>query len=214
MTRKIKLISSILLLSFFIMGCDTSTSNPTPISEKQEDNQTQNDSENTQNSDEENSSIADVETTSKEDSQKSSSEDEESDDTNDSVETNDNEETCSSILQSELIASTQSLDDSLDLSVSIVNNSKNILTLSQSLLGSGVLADERYIRAMLQLSEDINVMAKNIGDMADKILIMSDKIGDMSERILVTKRKIDENVLLTKSNIDVAQENLNKKLYE
>lgn len=113
---------------------------------------------------------------------------------------------------SNVIISAQTLQDSTELSYAILQNSEDLLKLSQSLLNAGTSANTEYIRAMLHLSEDISKMADRILDMADKILIMADDIGDMADRIIETQRIQSDNVELTQTNIRKTQDNLNSIL--
>ena len=118
-------------------------------------------------------------------------------------------EFCSPVPITQVIGATNVLNDSTDLSDGLVTTSKNMLALSNSLVDAGSTANEEYVRAMLQLSQDILEMADKIGEMADRILLMADEIGDMSERILETQRIQGENVALTQKNILAAQKNFN-----
>ena len=113
---------------------------------------------------------------------------------------------------SNVITSVKVLDDSTELSKSLLQNSEEILALSTSLLNAGSSANPRYVEAMLQLSKDILKMADKIGDMADRILVMADDIGDMADRILITQEIQNKNVDLTQANILKAQENFNEIL--
>jgi len=114
---------------------------------------------------------------------------------------------CTSVPLSEVIGSANVLNDSVDLSASLLQNSQALLALSESLIDAGSTANEDYVKAMLQLSKDIGTMADRILEMADKILDMADKIGDMSDRILETQRIQNVNVALTQANILKAQQN-------
>lgn len=62
--------------------------------------------------------------------------------------------------------------------------------------------------AMLQLSDDIGVMADRIGEMADNILLMADNIGLMADRILLTQQIQSQNLLLTQESILQTQTNM------
>ncbi len=207
MNKLYTLVSSLLLVNFIFIGCNevvqTTVSNPIPVNETDDKNET---TQEGSREDEESSNVIDEKDNKEE-------EDKNEDNTTQEEETSSSEEVeedyCSPISKSELIASTQSLDDSLDLSIALLNNSMNILTLSKSLVASGELTNLSYVRGMLEVSQDINRMAKKIGEMADKILIMSDKIGDMADRILETEKNISKNVLLTEKNILEAQKNFN-----
>jgi methyl-accepting chemotaxis protein len=108
---------------------------------------------------------------------------------------------------SEIIGATNSLNDSTDLSASLLQNSKDLLSLSESLVAAGSTANTEYVNAMLQLSKDIGDMADRIGEMADRILVMSDNIGEMADKIVETQKIQSENVALTQANILKAQEN-------
>jgi len=119
---------------------------------------------------------------------------------------------CSSIPVKNVLGSSQSLNDSNDLSKGLLNTSENLLNLSKSLIDAGDSANTQYIEAMLALSNDILEMADKIGEMADRILIMSDDIGEMSERILQTKKIQSDNLAMTQENILQAQKNFNKIL--
>jgi methyl-accepting chemotaxis protein len=112
-----------------------------------------------------------------------------------------------SLTSSELIGASNSLNDSMDLSAALLQNSKAILDLSNSLVAAGSTANTEYVEAMLQLSKDIGEMADRILDMSDNILEMADKIGEMSDRILETQRIQSKNVSLTQSNLLKAQRN-------
>ena len=113
---------------------------------------------------------------------------------------------------SQVMGATNTLNDSTDLAASLVTTSANMLSLSTSLIDAGSTANEEYVKAMLQLSQDILDMADNIASMADKILVMADDIGDMSDRILETQRIQSANLTLTQSNILKAQANFNSIL--
>ena len=126
--------------------------------------------------------------------------------------TTDSTAVCSNTTQNELIGSAQTLNDSIDLSNSLVQNSVDILKISESLMEAGPLIQTAYIRAMLSLSRDILTMSDNIGKMADKILVMSDDIGDMSDRIIETQKIQSANAITTELNILAAQNNFNKLL--
>jgi len=126
----------------------------------------------------------------------------------------DDQKCTTNITQNELIGSVDVLNNSNDLSRSLLVNSQKMLVLSKSISESGIFTQEAYVKAMLQLSEDILEMADKIGEMSDRILIMADKIGDMSERILETQRIQSANVALTQKNIIEAQKNFNKILQE
>ena len=110
---------------------------------------------------------------------------------------------------SNVIISAQTLQDSTELSYAVLQNSEDLLQLSESLIAAGSSANTEYVRAMLRLSDDIGVMADRILEMADKILVMADDIGDMADRILETQRIQSENVELTQTNIRKTQDNLN-----
>lgn len=112
----------------------------------------------------------------------------------------------------QIIGAANVLNDSADLSASLVNNSVAMLELSQSLLVAGSNVNTEYVVAMLQLSQDILEMADKIGEMADRILVMADNIGDMSDRILETQMIQSENARITQENILQAQINLQKLL--
>jgi hypothetical protein len=116
------------------------------------------------------------------------------------------------ISQNELIGSNYTLNDSTNLSKSLLRNSEDMLQLSQSLQQSGIFTQNTYVKAMLELSEDIAEMAVKVGEMSDRILTMSDKIGTMSDRIIKTQKIQNANVVLTQKNIIQAQKNLNKIL--
>ncbi len=116
---------------------------------------------------------------------------------------------CTDVPLNEVVGSASALNDSTDLSFALLQNSKALLDLSESLLAAGSTANKDYVKAMLQLSQDIGDMADRIGEMADRILVMADKIGDMSDRILETQRIQGVNVALTQSNLLKAQKNLN-----
>jgi len=113
---------------------------------------------------------------------------------------------------SNVIISAQALNDSTELSYALLQNSEDLLKLSESLIAAGSSANTEYVRAMLRLSDDIGLMADRILEMADKILIMADDIGDMADRILETQRIQGENVRLTEANILKTQDNLNSIL--
>jgi len=115
--------------------------------------------------------------------------------------------TNSTVTITEVIGASNSLNDSTDLSASLVQESKALLDLSESLVAAGSTANTEYVNAMLQLSQDIGDMADRILEMADKILIMADDIGDMADRIVETQRIQSENVALTQANLLKAQEN-------
>ena len=117
-----------------------------------------------------------------------------------------------SITATELIGAANSLNDSTDFTENLLQNSKDLLDLSESLLVAGSTANTEYVKAMLQLSKDIGTMADRILTMADKILIMSDKIGDMAERIVETQRVQSANVALTQENLLKAQKNFEQIL--
>jgi hypothetical protein len=119
---------------------------------------------------------------------------------------------CSAVPLSEVIGASNTLNDSTDLSQSLLLNSQNMLALSESLLAAGSTANTEYVKAMLQLSTDIGTMADRIGEMADRILLMADNIGTMADRILETQRIQGENVALTQKNILQAQANFNSLL--
>jgi len=120
------------------------------------------------------------------------------------------EDTCGvDTLATEVIGAGDVLNDSVDYSASLVENSKSILDLSKSLLSAGSQANRDYVNAMLQLSDDILTMADKIGEMADRILVMADDIGDMADRIVETQKIQSENVKLTQANILEAQKNFN-----
>ena len=112
----------------------------------------------------------------------------------------------------EVIASVSVLNDSSNLSKSLLQNSTDLLTLSNSLLSAGEVANVEYVEAMLKLSDDILKMADKIGEMADRILVIADDIGDMADRIVKTQEIQSENVALTQSNILEAQKNFNQIL--
>jgi len=112
----------------------------------------------------------------------------------------------------EFIGAVNTLNDASDLSFTLVQNSKDLLALSESLLAAGSNANSEYIEAMLKLSDDIGDMAERILEMADKILIMADKIGDMADRIVETQKIQSENVKLTQDNLLKAQANFNQAL--
>jgi len=114
---------------------------------------------------------------------------------------------CSEVPLNEVVGSASALNDASDLSFALLNNSKALLDLSESLLAAGSSVNKDYVKAMLQLSKDIGTMADRIGQMADRILVMADKIGDMSDRILETQRIQGVNVALTQKNILEAQKN-------
>jgi len=112
----------------------------------------------------------------------------------------------------ELIGASNVLNDSTNLSDSLLKNSEDLLSLSKSLLSAGPNVNTQYVEAMLSLSQDILAMADKIGEMADRILDMADKIGEMADRIIETQLIQNENVALTQANILEAQENLKKLL--
>jgi len=120
--------------------------------------------------------------------------------------------TCTSKEVIELIGAANTLNDSIDFSNALLENSKDMLSLSESLLAAGSMANTEYIEAMLQLSKDIGEMADRIGEMADRILVMADKIGDMSDRIVETQKIESQNVKLTQANLLQAEKNLNAAL--
>jgi len=122
------------------------------------------------------------------------------------------DDTCADIPVVNLTAATRSLNDSQDFSSSLLNSSKQLVSLSNSLIKAGTTANTEYINAMLQLSKDIGTMADKIGDMADKILVMSDDIGEMADKIVETQKIQNENVKLTQANILKAQANFNSLL--
>lgn len=62
--------------------------------------------------------------------------------------------------------------------------------------------------AMLQLSDDIGVMADRILEMADKILVMADNIGLMADRIIATQEIQNANIALTQASILTTQQNI------
>jgi hypothetical protein len=105
------------------------------------------------------------------------------------------------------MGASNSLNDSKDLSASLVQESKALLDLSESLIAAGSTANTEYVEAMLQLSKDIGTMADRILEMADKILVMADDIGEMADRIVETQKIQSENVALTQANLLKAQEN-------
>jgi hypothetical protein len=111
-----------------------------------------------------------------------------------------------------VIVSAKTLHDSTELSYAVLQNSADLLALSQSLINAGSSANTEYVRAMLRLADDIGTMADRILDMADKILVMADDIGDMADRILETQRIQSANVALTQENIRQTQDNLNSIL--
>jgi len=112
----------------------------------------------------------------------------------------------------EVIGAANTLNDSRDLSAGLVTTSANMLSLSISLVDAGRTANTEYVRAMLQLSQDILDMADEIARMADKILVMADDIGDMSKRIVKTQQIQSENLASTRTNILKAQSNFNSIL--
>jgi len=116
---------------------------------------------------------------------------------------------CTDVPLNEVVGSASALNDAADLSFALLENSKALLELSESLLAAGSTANKDYVKAMLQLSQDIGTMADRILEMADKILDMADKIGDMSDRILETQRIQGVNVALTQKNLLEAQKNFN-----
>ena len=120
---------------------------------------------------------------------------------------------CNDVPLSEVIGSVNTLNDSTDLSLSLLTYSKNMLTLSESILSTGSTVNSEYVRAMLRLSDDIGSMADKIGDMSDRILVMADNIGDMSDKIVETQRIQSKNVSTTQYNISKAKRNLNLWLY-
>jgi len=64
------------------------------------------------------------------------------------------------------------------------------------------------ISAMLQLSNDIGLMADRILEMADRILVMADNIGIMAERIMITQQIQNSNIALTQASILTTQQNM------
>jgi len=116
------------------------------------------------------------------------------------------------ISQKEIVGASLSLNNSQDFSKGLLQTSKKLLSLSNTLLKTGSMANTEYIEAMLQLSKDIGEMADKIGKMADRILVMADKIGDMADRIVETQRIESQNVALTQANILQAQKNFRSLL--
>jgi hypothetical protein len=114
---------------------------------------------------------------------------------------------CSDTPESELVGAAAVLNDSIDLSSSLILTANNLLSLSYSISSSGEYANSEYMKAMLGLSKDIAIMAGRIGEMSDRILVMSDKILVMSDRIVKTKKIQDKNVELTKKSALKAEEN-------
>lgn len=64
------------------------------------------------------------------------------------------------------------------------------------------------LSAMLQLSNDIGLMADRILEMADRILVMADNIGLMADRILITQQIQNSNIALTQASILTTQQNM------
>jgi len=120
--------------------------------------------------------------------------------------------TCSPISITELTGATRTLNNSQDFSLSLLNTSKELLSLSESLIAAGSTANTEYVEAMLQLSKDIGTMADRILEMADKIVDMADKIGDMGDKIVQTQKIESENAKLTQENLLKAQKNFNSLL--
>jgi hypothetical protein len=119
------------------------------------------------------------------------------------------EDYCEEVSLNTVIGSVNTLNDSTDLSTSLLFSSKNMLTLSKSILMTGSTMNTEYVKAMLQLSQDIGEMANRIGEMADRILVMADNIGEMSDRIIETQRIQSNNVALTQRNLLKAERNFN-----
>jgi hypothetical protein len=112
----------------------------------------------------------------------------------------------------ELVGAANVLNDSTNLSESLVKNSEDLLALSKSLRAANSNVNSDYIKSMLQLSQDILSMADKIGEMSDRILEMADKIDDMADKIVETQEIQNENVALIQANILEAQDILNKLL--
>jgi len=117
-----------------------------------------------------------------------------------------------SVSKTEIAGASLSLNNTQDLSKGLLQTSKKLLSISNSLVKAGSMANTEYIEAMLQLSKDIGEMADRIGEMADRILVMADKIGDMSDRIVETQKIESQNVKLTQANLLQAQENFHSLL--
>lgn len=109
------------------------------------------------------------------------------------------------------------VDDTLltaldDLSLANVRIADEALRLTADIQLLAPTADALSIKdgltAMLQLSDDIGVMADRIGEMADKILIMADNIGLMADRILLTQEIQSQNLQLTQASILQTQTNM------
>lgn len=64
------------------------------------------------------------------------------------------------------------------------------------------------LSAMLELSQDIGLMADRILEMADRILAMSDNIGTMAQRILMTQQIQNANIALTQASLLTTQQNM------
>ena len=116
--------------------------------------------------------------------------------------------------QTDLVQLSNVFSDSKDLSSSLVQTSKYILKLSNSLTNAGDNISPEYVETTLSLSQDILEMAENIGLMADKILVMGDEIGEMANRILETQVIQSQNLETVQENIIAAQEKINLILYE
>ena len=116
--------------------------------------------------------------------------------------------------QTDLVQLSVVFNDSKDLSSSLVQTSKYILKLSDSLTKAGNTVNSEYIHTTLSLSQDILEMAENIGLMADKILVMGDEIGEMANRILETQVIQSQNLETVQENIIAAQEKINLIIYE
>jgi methyl-accepting chemotaxis protein len=99
-------------------------------------------------------------------------------------------------------------NDSKDLSVSLLQTSKNVLKLSDSLTKAGSLTSPEYVDTTLELSQDILNMAEEIGHMSDKILIMDDTIGKVADKILETQVTQSQNLKSVEENILNAQDKI------
>ena len=119
---------------------------------------------------------------------------------------------CSDVLESELIGAAASLNDSADITASLLQTSQSLLSLSNSMTQSGIYSNIAYVSAMYALSQDVSTMASRIGEMSDRIILMSDEIAQMSDRIVLTQTIQDENLAKTQENITKAQANFTSLL--
>lgn len=97
---------------------------------------------------------------------------------------------------SDEFVSMASASTALSLNITALNNTTDMLRLSNGM------------NAMLRLSDDIGIMADRILEMSDKILVMADNIGLMADRIITTQQIQSANLALTQSSILATQQNL------